>query len=345
MRGKQTSLYKAFTIKKPYDIIFFRNNKEVKLVNQILSIENNNGKERKSRNNKPIEIKTILKFFSIALIIFGIFTIGTASYSMYIQSKEKEAKIKPTIYVQDISDSELMLKVTHNKALSKVTYKWNNEQEKEIESNGKKSIEQRIEIPTGTNTLSIYAKDIKGQEVKYQKQYSLKGNIEINLEADKNTIKVTANGTETLSYMTYRWDEEDETRVEINNTTIEQNIEIPKGLHTLTVIVVDKNNNTETKQQEVNGVTKPKVEVTTDGAANFIIKASDEQGIKKIEFIINETDKNKIDLDKVRPLEERKEFEYKYPLHDGENKLEIRVYNENDISEVVKVKATKKAAE
>ena len=82
--------------------------------------------------------------------------------------------------------------------------------------------------------------------------------------------------------MTYRWDEEEETRVDINDTKIEHNVDIPVGLHTLTVIVVDSNNKTTTKEQEVKGVTKPKLEVTTDGVANFIIKASDEQGLELI---------------------------------------------------------------
>ena len=58
-----------------------------------------------------------------------------------------------------------------------------------------------------------------------------------------------------LSYMTYRWDEDEEQTVQINSTTTEQLIEIPKGQHTLTVSVVDINNNTETKEQEVKGVT------------------------------------------------------------------------------------------
>ena len=50
-----------------------------------------------------------------------------------------------------------------------------------------------------------------------------------------------------LQYMTYRWDEEEETRVDIENNEVEETIEIPKGLHTLTVIVVDINKRTRSK--------------------------------------------------------------------------------------------------
>lgn len=311
-------------------------------LNQILSIENNSDKNKKVKNKKmknngPIEINTILKFFAISILIFGISMTGSGSYSMYKESQRQVANTKPTIFVEETSETEITLQITHSRNLSKVTYSWNNEEEFEIESEGKKKVEEKIELPEGTNILNVYATDVNGQETRYQKSYTLEGNINIDIAVEGSDIKVTANGQDQLSYMTYRWDEEEEERVEINDTKIEQIIEIPKGLHTLTVIVVDINNETSTKEQEVQGVTKPKLEVTTDGSDNFIIKASDEDGIKRIEFIVNETDKNKIDLDRVLPLEQRKEFEYAYPLHEGENKLEVRVYNENDVSEVSKV--------
>lgn len=305
-------------------------------MNQILNIESPK-KEKRARNNGPIEIEKILKFFSIAILIFGTFMIGTGSYSMYQESKAATAKTKPTIYVEEISETELRLQITHDKALSKVTYAWNNEEPIEIETNGKKKVEQMIEVRTGENTLNIYALDINGQEIHYPKTYTLQGDIDINLEVEGNNIKITADGKNELSYMTYRWDEEEETKVEINSQTTEQTVEIPKGLHKLTVIVVDSNNQTQTKEQEIKGVTKPKLEVTADGGENFNIKASDEEGIKRVEIIINRTEERKaIDLDKILPIEERKEFEYSYPLREGENRIEVRVYNESGVKEVSK---------
>lgn len=309
-------------------------------MNQILSVESPR-KEKKGRKSGTIEIDKILKFFSIAILIFGIFMISSGSYSMYQNSKIANLSSKPTIYIQETSATEITLQITHNKELSMVTYNWNDEESIEINCNGKKKIEQQIQIPAGENTINVYAVDLNGQETTFSKTYTIQGDINIELEAEGNNIKITAQGKEELAYMTYRWDEEEETRIDINDVQTEQTVEIPKGLHTLTVIVVDINNNTESKEQEIKGVTKPKVEVTTDGADNFIIKASDEEGIKKVEFIINETDKYVLNLDEVLSLEERKQFEYTYPLHDGENKLEVRVYNESDVKEVSKVKLTK----
>ena len=309
-------------------------------MNQILSVEDTKKKNKKSkkqkmpRNSGPVAIESILKFFAIAILIFGIFMIGSGSYSMYTNSQEDTANVKPTIQVEE-SETEITLRVSHSKALSKVTYKWNNDQETEIQTNGRREVSQVIEIPTGDNTLTIYAQDENGQETTYQKAYSLEGDITIDFALDGNNIKVTANGKNELSYLTYRWDEEEETRVDINNTQIEQSIEIPMGQHTLTVIAVDINNTTETKTQEVRGVKKPNLEITTDGSSNFIIRVSDEEGLKRLEFTVNDTDKYKLELSG------RTELEYQWPIQDGENILDVTVYNEDDVTETMRVRVNK----
>lgn len=311
-------------------------------MNQILSTEApKSNKKVRGGNREPADIEKILKFFAIGMIIFGIFMISSGSYAMYQNSKFTGNSSKPTIYIEETSATEITIQVSHNKELSKVSYHWNNQEPIELECSGKKKVEQKVDLLTGKNTITIIAVDVNGLESKTQKQYEVQGDISIEFQAEGNNIKIKAEGNEQLSYLTYRWDEEEETRVEINNMQAEESIEIPKGLHKLTVVVVDINNKTETKEQEIKGVTKPKVEVTTDGSSNFIIKASDEEGIKKVEFIINDTDKNRLNLDQVLPIEERKTFEYSYPLHDGENKLEVRVYNESDVSEVFKAKVNK----
>lgn len=314
-------------------------------MNQILSVDDGNKKEKrkkdKIRNSAPMEIQTILKIFSIAILIFGIGIIGTGSYSMYKQSSQEMTNRKPVIYVEQISEKEVLLRVSHEKALATITYNWNEEGQVNVPTNNQKEVETTIEIPTGINTLKIHATDINGQEIEYEKVYTVESDININIEPEGNDLKITVNGMQTLQYMTYRWDEDEETRIDIESDQVEETIEIPKGLHKLTVIVVDINNQTETKELEVNGVTKPKLEVTTDGSNNFIIRASDEQGIKKIEFIINEEERYRLNLEKELPIEQRKEFEYTYPLHDGENKLEVIVYNESDVTETFRALVNK----
>lgn len=306
-------------------------------MNQILSVDNSNIgkgkiKKQRNRNNGPVEIHTILKFFVISILIFGICIIASASYSMYKDATKEVASTKPIIYVENTTETEILLKVTHDKSLSKVTYDWNGETEVSLPCNNNQEVETTIELPTGVNTLTVKAIDMNGQEIEYTQVYTVEEAININIEPDGNNLKITANGKNTLQYMTYRWDEEEETKIEINGNESQQIVEIPKGEHTLTVIVVDENNKTETKEQKVKGVTKPKVEVEEADDGKFVIKASDEEGIKKIEFKINDKKYN-LNLDQVLPLEERKEFEYSYELNDGENKIEVIAYNENDVTQ------------
>ena len=306
-------------------------------MNQILSVDNSSIKKgkiktQKTRNRGPADIHSVVKFFVISILIFGICIIGSGSYSMYKEATKEANNTKPVIYVENIAETEILLKVTHDKPLAKVIYDWNGETETSLPCNNKQEVETTVEIPTGVNTLTVKATDINGQEIEYTQVYTLEEATNINIEPEGNNLKIIANGINNLQYMTYRWDEDEETKVDIEGKQGEQTIEIPRGLHKLTVIVVDEKNKTQTKEQEVNGVTKPKVEVVDSGDGKFTIKASDEQGIKKIEFKVNEK-KYTLNLDQVLELEERKEFEYSYELNDGENKIEVIAYNESDVEQ------------
>lgn len=316
------------------------------MLNQILSVEPPKPKKDKKQKMNygsgggTIEIEKIVRFFAIILLIFGIIMIGSGSYSMYQNMASVNTDANPTISVLEITETQLEIEISHTSPLQRVTYNWNGQDPVELEASGKRSISQTIEIPTGDNTLNIYAVDQEGKETNYSKMYSRVGDISINFEVDGSNLKVTASGKNELSYMTYRWDEDEEQRVDINNINLEYSIEIPMGQHTLTVSVVDVNNVTETKEQEVKGVTKPTLEVTTDGSSNFVIRASDDEGIKRVEVTIDQDENQRyaFDLDQIYTLDQRKQFEYSgFPLHDGENRIEVTVYNESGVSETAKV--------
>ena len=316
-------------------------------MNQILSVEPPKPKKEKKQkismgNNSEgrIEIEKIVRFFSIVLIVFGIIMLGSGSYSMYQSTQTGNSQAKPTISVKEVSETQLELEVSHNSSLQRVTYNWNNDEPVELDASGKKNISQTIEIPTGENTLNIYAVDQDGKETKYSRMYTRQGDISIDFQVDGSNLKVTASGKNQLSYMTYRWDDEEEQRIDINNMEAEYSIEIPMGQHTLTVSVVDVNNATETKEQEVKGVTEPTLEVTTDGSANFVIRASDDEGLTRVEVTIDEDENKKylFNLEQVYSIEERKQFEYnQFQLHEGENKIEVTVYNESGLSKTARV--------
>lgn len=307
-------------------------------MNQILSTDmpmddrkNNKFKKNKIKNNKPVDIQKVLKVFAIVLLVFGVFMIGTGSYSIYKnQNQEEKNTTKPTITIENKTDTTLLLKVMHNRNIAEVRYHWNNEDETLITGNQRKYIEQVIDIPAGTNTLYVVATDENGQEISYEKEY--KTNSNINFEVVGNKIKITYQSDKEISYMTYRWDEQDEVKVDINDTSIEKEIDAIKGLHTLTVVVVDEDNNTDTKQQKINGVSKPELVVDVDESReHFVISASDETGIEKFEIRIDQDDGQKYQI----TVEGNKEYKCTLPmsLHTGDNFIEVKVYNSNGVTE------------
>lgn len=302
-------------------------------MNQILStsMPSNN---KKVRNRKPVQIGSVLKVFAIALAIFGIFMLGTGAYAIYKnQTAEQEQNIEPTISIENKTDTTILLKVTHKKNIEKLEYGWNDEEKTVVNGNNGKYLEKEIKVPSGTNTLHVVVRDEDGKEMTYEKQYEIESNI--NIEVSGNKIKITYEGDTALSYMTYRWDEEEEKRIELNDEMeIEQEIEAIKGLHTLTVIVVDEDNNTDTKVQKINGVSKPKIVLDVDDQKeHFVIKASDDEKIEKVEFRLNQDDNQTYELNLGD--ENLKELNYRVPfeLQNGENIIEVTVYNSNGVSE------------
>lgn len=304
-------------------------------MNQILSTSMPTNNNKKSKSSQPIAIGSILKFFAIAMSIFGILLVGVGGYSIYKgQSNQKDENIEPTISIENKTDNTIMLKITHKKNIDRVEYNWNNNEKIVINGNNGKYLEKEINIPSGTNTLHVLVVDIGGKEMTYEKQYELESNIDIVVSGNK--IRITSEGDKTISYMTYRWDEEEEKTIQINSTSVDEEIEAIKGLHTLTVILVDEDNNTDTKQQKINGVSKPKIVMGIDEQKeHFVIQASDEEKLSKIEFILNKKENQKYVLN----LENKdlKEIQYRLPddlkLKDGENIIEVTVYNSSGVSE------------
>lgn len=307
-------------------------------MNQILSTSMPLN-DKKSKSRKTIEINNILKFFGIAILIFGVFMIGTGVYAIYTnQSDKKEQNLEPTISIENKTDTSIILKVVHQKNITKMEYGWNNDEKTVVNGNNGKYLEQEISVPSGNNTLHVVVQDEDGKDITYEKQYEVESNI--NFEVSGNKIKITYSGDRLISYMTYRWDEEEEKTVEINNTNVEEEIEALKGLHQLTVVVVDENNNTDTKVQKINGVSKPKLTLDVDSQReHFVIKASDDEKLTKIEFRLDEEQDYVIDLED----KDFKELEYVVPieLKEGDNILEVKIYNSNGIYEESAVKFVK----
>ena len=313
-----------------------------KSMNQILATSKPTAKKTKNKSGGgPADIKTVVRVFAVAMIIFGVFMIGTGSYAIYKDNEASNSEItKPVITEELNSDSTaVVLKVTHDKAIDRIEYYWNDDEVQTLTGNGRQYIEQEIEIPSGTNTLHVKAIDTLGQEISTQRDYTAENSMNLNLTiSEDNKLKITAESDTEIAYMTYRWDEEEEQRIDINATTVDQEVDVPMGTHDITVILVDVNNETATQQKTVIGTTKPTVNIETDDAGEYyLITITDETGLQKVDINIRGEQRS------ITVENGEKELKYKLQLSAGnENRLEITAYNVDGIaSETRKVMAPK----
>jgi len=299
-------------------------------MNQILSVNiQPKGKKVKNKDTKPVDIKLVMRVFAMCLLILGIAIIAVGAYTIFKNlTSEGSATLQPSITIEDKAEDTILLKVVSNKNISKLEYRWNDgESTVENGTNGK-YIEKEIKVPAGTSTLYVTITDTNGEEYPYQKQYNRDSNIKLDVSGNK--IKITYNGDKEISYMTYKWDDQDEQTIQINDTKINKEIDAIKGLHTLTVTVVDEDNDMDTKVQKINGVSKPEVKVRLDDdQTHFVITASDDEQIATIEFKLNQDDNQDYIIHLDQDGNTLKEVDYTLPmeLQSGRNTIEVTVTN------------------
>lgn len=295
------------------------------------------------KKSGTLEIKTVLRIFAIACIIFGLILGGQASYAM-ITKKGEESQSEPLINVIQ-SEDILNISIKHDKLIDKIIYSWNNGEEVVLQGKGRKEINENITMPTGTNTLVLKVIDINGKTATYSEMYELqqgdttKPEIELLVESSK--VKIVAKDETALSYMSYYWNNEDETKVEAKEESpkqIEDKIDILKGENTLTIIAVDKSGNETVKEQAFKGVKKPKIELSREGN-ELIVNVTDEEGIQKIEYTLNGQFYT-TDPENTGTALNMKEVQFRQPLSDGENKITIKAYNISGLQEEVSGETT-----
>ena len=292
-------------------------------MNQILQTEN-------KKSSGPIEINKIVKFFAVAILIFGIILIGLGLYSYISNNKQEEKTIQENLKPEvDITKQEdnILIQVTHNVAISQIIYKWNEEEEKIIEGENKTSLSKTLELPFGTNTLYLRVVDINGKETVFQKEYIVDGDgkpvVELTLTKDYK-IKITVQDAVGLKYINYTWNNGEKTKVEANMeniTIIEETVEIPLGQNTLTVDAVNTSDVITTKELEVKGVKRPVVTFAKEGDY-LIIRAEDEDAMKIVTYTLN-GQKYQLNFGEVKVIE------YKQEIPKGESTLELTAENKD----------------
>lgn len=270
-------------------------------MNQILDYNPNKSSKGSSGGSDKI-----VKFFAIMLILFALCLVAMGVYRMYDRNNnsntaELASNSKAQIDVEEI-EGNLKISVTHTKAIEKLTYSWNDNTETTVKGNGSLTLEKEIQIPTGTNILYINVTDIDGVITTFEKEYSVENGkdiinpvITLSVTQEKK-LKITVTDETALDFITYRWDEEEEVRIdakEDNPKVIEEEIEILKGNHDITVIAVDASNNTTNETKNYKGLTNPEITLTLSADKTKVtVAVKHDTGVKGITGSLNGQDFN-----------------------------------------------------
>lgn len=290
-----------------------------------------------------LDIKTVLRIFAISCIIFGLILVGQATYAM-VNKKGEESQSEVLINVTQ-SEEILTISVKHDKLIDKITYSWNNGEEVILQGKGRKEINEKIIMPVGINTLILKVADINGKVATYSEMFELEQGDrikpEIELVVENSKVKIVAKDETALNYMSYYWNNEDETKIAVREESpkqIEDKIDILKGENTLTIIAVDKSGNETVKEQIFKGVKKPKIELLRE-EDELIVNVTDEEGVQKIEYTLNGQFYT-TDPENTGASLNMKEVQFRQKLTKGQNKITIKAYNVNGLQEEVSGETT-----
>ena len=286
-------------------------------MNQILDYNPN-----KSSGGGSSGSDKVTRVFALILICFAICLAGVGIYNLMGNKTKTEAPtssatqakitVEKTISTKEENKEVILIKVSHDKVIKKLIYSWDSDKETTLQGEEKSTMEREIPLYQGTHTLNIKVVDIDGVETMHQETIeSETGEDQIAPEiklsvTDEKKLKITATDETEISYVTYRWNDEEEIRVDVSEEDkkkIEFEIDILKGKNDIVVIAVAANNRVTTEPQSFTGVTKPDVTVTISADKKAVeIKCFHENGIKEIGLNINGTDYD-VDLQGETPTE------------------------------------------
>ena len=283
-------------------------------MNQILYVGENKG-------NGPIAIKSIVKFFAIVIIAFGIILIGKGSYAIYKNIEINSGDNIPVVYMNRVNNT-VVIKAEDNIEISKLIYSWNKGEETILLPNSKK-VEEVVLLPNENSVLNVTIVDTKGKETKFMQEWNIEG-------TDIRKITIIARDETEINYLIYKWNEEEEIKInatENDKLKIQETIDMILGENKLTVKAVDKNGNTETLEKTIIISSKPVIAIKQSNG-KLAVTINDEVGIKKVTLNINGQTYG-------GNYSGKKQLKLNVPLKKGNNTISITAINESDLEQKV----------
>lgn len=310
-------------------------------MNQILMIDNKPKQPKKrSKGAKgssgPIEIKNIIRFFAIVIIVFALVIISHSSYAIYVDAKGNNTDDLAQITITRFNDT-ITVNVQSTYVVNKFKYNWQDSEQTSIPEDSTSFQIEGIILPSENNVLTIVLEDETGRAVTYTKEIILDG-IDIVkpiIETERgqgSSVIITATDETQIEYMTYALDDGEEIRIDKNNendTVIEYVVtNIERGEHTLYVTAVDSFGNIETVETTVKISTDRPVINSIDvdkETGTLLINASDQDGLQTIEVNLNGAVYRMDDVNRTEAI-------FTLNLQEGTNTLYIKLTNVNGIS-------------
>lgn len=310
-------------------------------MNQILQVQ----ESRKKNNNNPVDIKKVVLFFAVCIIIFGLIFVGQGIYTLNQNKANQKVNPSdpgnddtemqeyiPTIILTKTEDNQIIINVESQIAISHIIYNWNNEASQTLDETGKTNIEEIIDIPVGENILNISVIDSNGKETKKTSEpYIVEAKKPI-IEMPSvigNDIKIVVKSEVELSYVTYKWNSGEEKKYDMltyeDKTKFETTIRIPTGQNTLKIVAVDINGEQAERSQEIKGVSKAKINTPVIRGNRIYFTITAEENIKTVEFTFN----GKKYIMNEATFGQTKEVKYNLEMVTGINYLELTATTES----------------
>ena len=305
-------------------------------MNQILITGDEVIKEPVKKQKKVIPTKGIAAFYAICTIILGICMITGSVYANGKINAAVEASKKPVISVErNDEDNTIAISVTHVRNIKTVTYRWNEEEEINIDGNDRKNLNETIALIGGKNTLTVTVTEENGQTSKLEKTF-MAGNIpKIELSGVDNGVQITVTCDENIDYIQYSWDNGNVEKIEVGEKEYQGIINAPRGEHLLKIEVVDINGMKGQREEMVTGDTDPTLTVKSqliNGKATFVIDAEDDENIKTITIIHNGGEQETITVN-------AKTYHHEVTMTKGEiNTIIVTATNKNNLTKTQRVR-------
>ena len=127
-------------------------------MNQILITGEEKTKSKKVKKEKKVlPVGLITSFFAISIMIVGICMISGSVYAKERINEVVAASVKPQVEInRNDDDNTVEINVKHIRAITKIAYKWNEEEETIIDGKNRKNISESPKIEICVKGIEVY---------------------------------------------------------------------------------------------------------------------------------------------------------------------------------------------